>query len=57
MTQQYHMLVIVGHAMGSSIRFQSMHPHGVRRIGFRYAANALMFQSTHPHGVRLYKYI
>ena len=33
-------------------RFQSTHPHGVRRRLNLIFAKAIVFQSTHPHGVR-----
>ena len=33
-------------------KFQSTHPHGVRRVLERSDVLCLMFQSTHPHGVR-----
>ena len=32
--------------------FQSMHPHGVRRIEQFMGYRSFQFQSTHPHGVR-----
>ena len=34
-------------------KFQSTHPHGVRRAMRMQFANQMQFQSTHPHGVRL----
>ena len=33
-------------------RFQSTHPHGVRRYYLNYSQSYYLFQSTHPHGVR-----
>ena len=36
-----------------SSRFQSTHPHGVRRTYKRGTLIVTKFQSTHPHGVRL----
>ena len=34
------------------IRFQSTHPHGVRRLRLAKTTKEITFQSTHPHGVR-----
>ncbi len=34
-------------------RFQSTHPHGMRRLTINGHFRTLRFQSTHPHGMRL----
>ena len=42
----------VAHSTFSFIKFQSTHPHGVRRTLGVVIALSHKFQSTHPHGVR-----